>query len=301
MGGAPVWGTPSVPMFSPMAGVGFVPMYPMAGVVGSEGWPRPLATPEPPPPAAVETSPPWKNRDDRSANATNAAPPWATRGTVPTAAASTLGGASLRRQVSRPHLDGQEAEARKRAPREWRTDFSLNSSGLLGGCWARARDQGRSGGWSPVELHRYLQYSARGRRCTSTPFRAMGDRVLTNFDLTRFVCEPPLPHMRLFHAHFPWYIDVEAQNPSGVTLYELFYAICECMARQIENADYYNVEMNTESRGRVSESWGARCRTEEERQQGIRRVDFLMGRVIMEGIQKAKDGLWEIKTKKLPG
>ena len=96
----------------------------------------------------------------------------------------------------------------------------------------------------------------------------------------------------------PWYIDVGAQNPSGVTLYELFCAIYSCMSTQIQNADYYNVEMDREAREHVANAWAARCRTEEERAQGIKRVDYLMGRVIMEGIQKGKDGLWEIKTRK---
>ena len=126
-------------------------------------------------------------------------------------------------------------------------------------------------------------------------------RPLNTWDLQRFVCEPPLPHMRLFHAHLPWYIDVEAHNPAGVTIFELFMAIYECMQTQIRHADYYNVEMDAEARVQVADAWDRRCgRSEEERAMGIRRVDYLMGRVIMEGIQKGKDGLWEIRTRK-PG
>ena len=131
-------------------------------------------------------------------------------------------------------------------------------------------------------------------------FRALKDQQMTSWDMMRFVCEPPLQHMRLYHAHLPWYIDVEAQNPAGVTLYDLFAAIHMCMMTQIENADYYNVEMSSEARAQVADAWAARCRTEEERRQGIRRVDYLMGRCIMEGIQKGKDGMWEIRTRK-PG
>ena len=131
-------------------------------------------------------------------------------------------------------------------------------------------------------------------------FRACGERPLTNYDLTRFVCEPPLPFMRLYHAQLPWYIEVEAQNPSGVTLYDMFCAIHQCMMTPIQHPDYYNVEMSEEARNQVRDAWAARCLTLEERQQGIRRVDYLMGRVVMEGIQKGKDGLWEIKTRK-PG
>ena len=129
-------------------------------------------------------------------------------------------------------------------------------------------------------------------------FRALKDQRLGSWDLMRFVCEPPLPHMRLFHALLPWYIDVETQNPAGVTLFELFVAINASMLTQIGNADYYNVEMDAEARARGADAWAARCHNEEERAMGIRRVDYLNGRVIMEGIQKGRDGLWEIKTRK---
>ena len=91
----------------------------------------------------------------------------------------------------------------------------------------------------------------------SLSFRALKGQRLTSWDLMRFVCEPPLPFMRLFHVHLPWYIDVEAQNPAGVTLFELFMALHSCMVRQIENADYYNVEMDAEARARVAEAWSA--------------------------------------------
>ena len=159
-----------------------------------------------------------------------------------------------------------------------------------------------------VKLHEFIRYSTYKSPMTldlrespnTLKFRACGGRPLTNYDLTRFVCEPPLPSMRFYHAQLPWYIDVEAQNPSGVTLYDMFCAINQCMMTPIQHPDYYNVEMSEEARNHVMDAWMARCRTKEERLQGIRRVDYLMGRVIMEGIQKGKDGLWEIKTRK-PG
>ncbi len=158
-----------------------------------------------------------------------------------------------------------------------------------------------------VVLHPYIRYTASKppmyldlrKSPNALKFHALKDRPLTNWDLMRFVCEPPLPYMRLYHAHLPWYIDVEAQNPAGVTLYELFSAIHMCMMTQIGNPDYYNLEMTGEMRERIADAWGHRCRSEEERCQGIRRVDYLLGRVVMEGIQKGKDGLWEIKTRKL--
>lgn len=157
-----------------------------------------------------------------------------------------------------------------------------------------------------VTLHPYIRYNASKppmyldlrESPNELKFRALKDQRLGSWDLMRFVCEPPLPHMRLFHALLPWYIDVETQNPAGVTLFELFVAINASMLTQIGNADYYNVEMDAEARARVADAWAARCHNEEERAMGIRRVDYLNGRVIMEGIQKGRDGLWEIKTRK---
>ena len=45
---------------------------------------------------------------------------------------------------------------------------------------------------------------------TSLSFRAV-NRPLFRQDLERFACEPPLPHIRLYHVHYPWYIDVDAE------------------------------------------------------------------------------------------
>ena len=158
-----------------------------------------------------------------------------------------------------------------------------------------------------MKLHPYIRYTAFKPPMhldlrdspTTLKFHALKGHTLTSWDLLRLVCEPPLPFMRLYHTHLPWHIDVEAQNPSGVTLYDLFCAIHLCMMTQIQNADYYNVEMTGEARAHVAEAWANRCRDDEERRQGIRRVDYLMGRVIMEGIRPGKDGMFEIKTKKV--
>ncbi|TBU43874.1 hypothetical protein BD309DRAFT_959695 [Dichomitus squalens] len=282
-------------------------MPPTFGVgVHTDGWPRPLASREP----ETNSSPPWKNYDDSDQSL---APPRSRTPLSRSASLSSspssfsLGSGSLSRKTS--IVRGRTAEALKHPPREWRTDFSLNGnifSGLLG-ARNRSRSFGGGGNEHKVTLHPYIRYTGLAkppmmldlRESPNTiQFRALKDRQLTSWDMMRFVCEPPLQHMRFYHAHLPWYIDVESQNPAGVTLYDMFATIHMCMMTPIENADYYNVEMNSEARAQVADAWAARCRTEGERQQGIRRVDYLMGRCIMEGIQKGKDGMWEIRTRK---
>ncbi|RPD60238.1 hypothetical protein L226DRAFT_471616 [Lentinus tigrinus ALCF2SS1-7] len=304
------WGSSSM-MSTPMLAAPAMAVTPnvQGGFISPSGWPRPLATQE-----DVDRSPPsaWDRVDD-GYERRQLAP----RGNTPTLSRSvslssspssaSLSSRSLSRNASL--RGGNAAEALKRPPREWRIDFSLSGAGFLSGLLgnrARSKSFGGNGVQEKVVLHPYIRYNASKppmhldlrESPNAIKFRALKDRTLNNWDLMRFVCEPPLPVMRLYHERLPWYIEVEAQNPSGVTLYELFCAIHYCMWTQIQNADYYNVEMTTEARAHVAEAWAERCRTDEERAQGIRRVDYLMGRVVMEGIQKGKDGMFEIKTRR---
>ena len=79
-------------------------------------------------------------------------------------------------------------------------------------------------------------------------FRAL-ERPINGWDLTRFACEPPLAHMRLYSAHYPWFVDVESQNPVGATLHELFSAVYASMMAPIAQADFWNNEMDESVRG----------------------------------------------------
>jgi len=119
-------------------------------------------------------------------------------------------------------------------------------------------------------------------------------------DFTRFVCEPPLRVMRIYHSRLPWYIDAQTGlNPVGVTFTDLFNAIYQNLQIQIVDADYYNDELDDDERKRVADAYRRRCGQEQsECAKGIKRVDFLMGRVVFEGLVKGKEGRWEMKTAK---
>jgi len=119
-------------------------------------------------------------------------------------------------------------------------------------------------------------------------------------EFTRFVCEPPAPLMRIYHARVPWYVDVRASgNPVGVTFADLFEEIYKVMHIQIVDADFNNDELDDEERKRITAAYRNRVGSDRaEAMKGIRRVDFLMGRFIFEGLVKGKEGLWEMKTTK---
>ncbi|KAI0338071.1 hypothetical protein BDW22DRAFT_1338754 [Trametopsis cervina] len=202
----------------------------------------------------------------------------------------------------------------KRPPREWRSDFTMSRSPTLGSVIGsilhidrpRSASRRRSITIPKVTLHPYLRHSA------STPsmyldlrdnpvkvyFRSLG-RPTNPWDLTRFACEPPLQVMTFYASNFPWYIEAHSSNPSGVTLHDMFFAIWTCLMTPITNEDYYNNEMDEASREKISEAWSVRCGDKkEERAMGVRRVDFLMEKVALEGVMRGKDGMFELKVKR---
>lgn len=125
------------------------------------------------------------------------------------------------------------------------------------------------------------------------------DRPVNEWDLTRFTSEPPVPSMRLFSDYYPWYIEVESSNPTGITMHDLFRAIWTSTQTSIQNEDYWNCEMNDVVRAQIAEAYTRRCRGDSiELGHGIRRVDFLMERIMLEGFVRTKDGLYEMKIKK---
>ncbi|CCM02164.1 uncharacterized protein FIBRA_04242 [Fibroporia radiculosa] len=244
---------------------------------------------------------------------------------------STTSGVSRSRSVrSMGALGARGDESSKRPPREWRPDFSMSRSisGALGSIFSKARTASISGASASValsllvfliypctavldssrmpKLHPFLRYTGSApsmhydlrQHPLMVRFRSI-DRPVNEYDLTRFVCEPPQVFMRLYCARFPWYIDVDSKNPTGVTLHELFSAIYVTMMTPISQADYWNNEMDESVRERIARAWSERCDNQEERNKGVRRVDFLMERFVFEGLFRGKDGMWEMKVKKL--
>ncbi|KAA1475025.1 hypothetical protein DENSPDRAFT_841724 [Dentipellis sp. KUC8613] len=125
-------------------------------------------------------------------------------------------------------------------------------------------------------------------------------RPVTTYDLSRFATEPPVPFMRLYHPHLPWYIDVNPRDPLGVTLHDLFSTIHDTLHSRITSSDFYNNDVTEDERTRVTEAWKYRCRNRASAlNKGVLRVDFLLRECIFVGLAKGKDGMWEMRTRSL--
>ncbi|KAI9511053.1 hypothetical protein F5148DRAFT_975823 [Russula earlei] len=125
-------------------------------------------------------------------------------------------------------------------------------------------------------------------------------RPVTTYDLTRFTTEPPTPFMRLFHARLPWYIEISTTNGLGVTFYDLLTQMQSLLYSRIKNSDFYNNEITQDEREKISRAWKERCQYNQgEMSQGIKKVDYLMRDCIFVGLVRDRDGLWEIKTRKV--
>jgi hypothetical protein len=132
----------------------------------------------------------------------------------------------------------------------------------------------------------------------SVRFHDLGRHFDRN-DLMQYACDPVVPFMRLYHEKLPWYIDVWAHNRTAVTIHELFDQMHDSLMLPILSKDYYNEELDDQDRLKVAEAFKDRCGGQDiEISQGVRRVDFLRGRVIFEGISRGKNGMWELKSRK---
>ena len=93
-----------------------------------------------------------------------------------------------------------------------------------------------------VTLHQHIHYRSsyppiaydvRENPQTDARFTEV-DRPLTQWDLgMRFTCEPPLESMTLTSPYFPWYVEVRATHPSGVTILDLLNSIFTCMSTPV--------------------------------------------------------------------
>jgi len=123
------------------------------------------------------------------------------------------------------------------------------------------------------------------------------ERPVYASDLMRPTTHPPTTFMRLYHTRLPWYIDVvPLDNGSYITLGDLFTTICQVLAMRIRGEEFYNDELDKEDREALREAWDERCRNEEERMDGVKRIDFLRGKYMFEGLTRGKNGMWQLRT-----
>lgn len=81
---------------------------------------------------------------------------------------------------------------------------------------------------------------------------------------------------------------------------DLFTSIWSTLRWPIQKSDYWNDELNDADRDKVRHAWSTRCNgNAAEQMAGVRRVDFLRRHVMFEGLVKGRNGMWEMKTKKV--
>ncbi|PBK71309.1 hypothetical protein ARMSODRAFT_973760 [Armillaria solidipes] len=121
-------------------------------------------------------------------------------------------------------------------------------------------------------------------------------------DLMQIATSPPAPFMRLYHARYPWYVDVYASNPNGVTIYDILMQLHVQMMMAIESRHYYCQDARSKERKLLGAAYTSGCHGDKEiMTRGVVRVDFLgmEGRLLLQGLVRGRNGMWEMKIAKI--
>ncbi|KAH9912310.1 uncharacterized protein BXZ73DRAFT_36618, partial [Epithele typhae] len=198
-------------------------------------------------------------------------------------------------------------------PDDWRTDFSLAGFGALGALLGPRRLAGPSRPDSPppdtaYTLNRHVAYHPAAPpmhldlRQPPDAVRFHAANLAASHHrgahwLALPFSDPPMRSARLVHPRLPWLVDVPRHDGPLVTLFDVLWALHAVLHEPLAEADLFNVLMDERARAAVAAAFQARCGTEEERARGARRVDFLMGEVVMEGVRPVERGMWEVCTR----
>ncbi|KAF8630287.1 hypothetical protein AX15_003020 [Amanita polypyramis BW_CC] len=108
---------------------------------------------------------------------------------------------------------------------------------------------------------------------------------------------PPMQSITLMSPHLPWRIPVIARNGSFVTVFDVFDAVYQSLRTQVSSSEF-NLLPTREDQDRASAAYRQRYRRirdsrayDEEKRQGLRRIDFLMGQSKFRGLSQTDAGL----------
>jgi hypothetical protein len=89
-------------------------------------------------------------------------------------------------------------------------------------------------------------------------------------------------------------------HTNGVTVYDVLVQIFQQLDLPITGKHWWNEEIDDVLRGKMTAAFHDRTREhQEEAVRGVKRVDYLRGRYIFEGLMKGRNGLWEMKTRRM--
>jgi len=125
------------------------------------------------------------------------------------------------------------------------------------------------------------------------------NRFPNDIDYAQLATQPPTEAMRLFHPNLPWYIDIVQRQPNGITVEQVLYEMFEQLDVPIAGRHWYNEELDQAVWTKMYNAFRDRTAANPaEAVKGVKRIDFLRGKVIFEGLVRTSKGLWEIKTRK---
>ncbi|KAF9450767.1 hypothetical protein P691DRAFT_664674 [Macrolepiota fuliginosa MF-IS2] len=130
-------------------------------------------------------------------------------------------------------------------------------------------------------------------------FQHLG-RNYNEVDLAQLAVNPVAPMLRLYHSRLPWYIDVHQSHTTGVTVFDVLVQLSLQMQTPIHNRHYYNDTLDAADKIALGVRYKERTKGRvEEGRRGILQVDFLGEKFVLEGLVRGKQGMWEVKTRRL--
>ena len=151
-----------------------------------------------------------------------------------------------------------------------------------------------------AHLHMLLEYSSSPtiRYDFIDPPSAMTSRRegLSNRALSEPATSPPMQSLTLISPHLPWRITVTARNGSFVTVFDVFDTVHRSLRTQVSSSEF-KLLPTREDQDRASAAYQQRYRRirdprahDEEKRQGLRRIDFLMGQSNFRGLSQTDAG-----------
>ncbi|KAG5641438.1 hypothetical protein DXG03_005231 [Asterophora parasitica] len=120
------------------------------------------------------------------------------------------------------------------------------------------------------------------------------ERAANQLDFFQLATSPAVNEMWLYHPLLPWYIEVHALQANGITLWDIFTQIHQHLTKPVLGQEFYNEVLTATDRELVITAYSYRLGGQKE--ESLRRMDFLGFDVMFCGLAKGKNGLWEIKT-----
>jgi hypothetical protein len=114
--------------------------------------------------------------------------------------------------------------------------------------------------------------------------------------LAEAATDPPLPAIKLMCSALPWPIVINSAHPRvGVTVADMLNGVYFYLRLPVSEAEFHTLP--SQARAEVTMSFKNRYRRirndveyEREKSKGVKRIDFLMGRVQWAGLSSSKAG-----------